>query len=295
MADHRLQAVAACEKEIVELHEFFVMWFAGKLPDEAFDAFLSRFSDDFEMVNPGGAVVTKADLGDMRAAKGSNAEWSIYIDNVRLQVVPTGGERSQIVTGTYWELQQGARGSATTNGRISTPLFELDASVQPNGVRWLRLHETWLPEATLEAFDWESRAAVAAASFIDKLALICVQDRKQLVARAKGKTAFFTPGGKREAGESDVQALVRECKEELTVDLVQETIAPYGVFQAQAFGKPEGVMVRMTCYTAEFAGTLQPNEEIEELRWIASDCPESDLTATGLMILADLRGKDLID
>jgi 8-oxo-dGTP diphosphatase len=113
-----------------------------------------------------------------------------------------------------------------------------------------------------------------AASFIDKLALVLVRDRKQLVARTAGKTAFFTPGGKREAGESDVQALVRECKEELTVDLAAETIKPYGVFQAQAFGKPEGTMVRMTCYTADFAGTLTANEEIEELVRALPDLPQ---------------------
>ena len=30
-------------------------------------------------------------------------------------------------------------------------------------------------------------------------------------------------------------------------------------------------------------------------RWVTSDCPESDLSVTGLMILADLKAKDLID
>jgi 8-oxo-dGTP pyrophosphatase MutT (NUDIX family) len=34
-----------------------------------------------------------------------------------------------------------------------------------------------------------------------------------------GKIAFFTPGGKREARESDEEALIRECKEELTIEL----------------------------------------------------------------------------
>ena len=134
-----------------------------------------------------------------------------------------------------------------------------------------------------------------ASSYIDKLALVCVQNRKQLVVRSKGKSAFFTPGGKREKGESDVEALVRECKEELTVDLKQATIKPYGVFRAQAHGKPEGTMVIMTCFTAAFDGTLTANEEIEELRWITSDCPESDLSVTGTMILKDLKAKDLID
>ena len=130
---------------------------------------------------------------------------------------------------------------------------------------------------------------------IDKLALILVRDRKQLVARSRGKTAFFTPGGKREPGESDEAALTRECKEELSVDLIPSTIESYGVFEAQAFGKPEGTMVRMTCYRADFEGTLTPTSEVEELRWIDSGCPESDLSVTGLMILKDLKEKDLID
>jgi len=133
------------------------------------------------------------------------------------------------------------------------------------------------------------------AAFIDKLALILVRDRRQLVARTRGKTAFFTPGGKREAGETDRQALLREVKEELSVDLVEASIKPYGVFQAQAFGKPEGTMVRMTCYTADYVGTLTPSNEIEELRWIVSSEDRASLSVTGIMILEDLKAKDLID
>ena len=80
------------------------------------------------------------------------------------------------------------------------------------------------PKSIFDAPLSEGGTASGSAAFIDKLALILVRDRKQLVARTRGKTAAFTPGGKREKGESDVQALVRECKEELTVDLLTETI-----------------------------------------------------------------------
>jgi 8-oxo-dGTP pyrophosphatase MutT (NUDIX family) len=132
-------------------------------------------------------------------------------------------------------------------------------------------------------------------SFIDKLALVLVRDRKQLVARTRGKAAFFTPGGKRELGESDEQALRRECKEELTVDLRAGTVQHYGVFQAQAFGKPQGTVVRMTCYTADFDGALAPDQEIEELQWITSGFARERLTVTGNMILDDLVAKGLVD
>ena len=138
-------------------------------------------------------------------------------------------------------------------------------------------------------------ASAPGGSFIDKLALVLVRERKQLVARSKGKHVFFTPGGKREDGESDTEALCRECREELNVRLEPGTIRPYGVFQAQAHGKPEGTMVRMTCYVAEFEGTLTPSNEVEELRWIDSSCPRTELSVTGAMILEDLLARDLID
>lgn len=132
-------------------------------------------------------------------------------------------------------------------------------------------------------------------SFIDKLALVCVRDRRQLVARSRGKQAFFTPGGKRETGESDQEALVREIREELGVRVLEPSIRIYGVFQAQAYGKPTGTMVRLTCYRADFEGTPAPCNEIEELRWITSSEDRKLLTVTGNMLLDDLRGKGLVD
>ncbi|MGS0730286.1 NUDIX hydrolase, partial [Shewanella sp. 0m-11] len=71
------------------------------------------------------------------------------------------------------------------------------------------------------------------------------------------------PGGKREAGESDEQALVREIKEELSVELKPSTIEYMNTFTAQADGKAEGVSVKLTCYFADFSGELQPDAEIE--------------------------------
>lgn len=132
-------------------------------------------------------------------------------------------------------------------------------------------------------------------AYIDKLALVLVQGRRHLVARSRGKNVFFTPGGKRDPGEDDHTALCRECREELTVDLNRDSIKPYGVFEAEAFGKPAGTVVRMTCYTADYTGTLAPDEEIEELAWIQSDFPGERLSEAGRMILADLKAKNLID
>lgn len=65
--------------------------------------------------------------------------------------------------------------------------------------------------------------------------------------------------------------------------------------EAEAFGKPAGTVVRMTCYMADYTGTLAPDEEIEELAWIQSNFPLDKLSEAGRMILKDLKQKDLID
>lgn len=95
-----------------------------------------------------------------------------------------------------------------------------------------------------------------------------VVDGRVLVARSHGKDTFYVPGGKREPGESDVETLVREIREELSVEVsVPELV---GVFEAQAHGRAEGETVRMTCYKASFTGDLKPASEIAELAWFTT-------------------------
>ena len=67
----------------------------------------------------------------------------------------------------------------------------------------------------------------------------------------------------------------------------------YGVFQAQAHGKAEGVLVKMTCYTAEFSGTPRPGSEIAELAWLDSSGLER-VSPVDKLIFADLREKGLL-
>jgi 8-oxo-dGTP pyrophosphatase MutT (NUDIX family) len=103
---------------------------------------------------------------------------------------------------------------------------------------------------------------------IDKLAWIHIRDGRMLAARSRGRDVWFVPGGKRESGESDEQALMREIEEELTVTLDRDSLQFLHVFEAQAHGKPEGEFVRMTCFTGDYSGQLQPSAEIEEIAWL---------------------------
>ncbi|MCO1578525.1 MULTISPECIES: NUDIX hydrolase [unclassified Crossiella] len=103
---------------------------------------------------------------------------------------------------------------------------------------------------------------------IDKIALIDLADGRVLSTRSHGKDAYYLPGGKREPGETDVQTLVREIAEELGVAVAPETAVHVGTFQAQAHGHAEGVLVRMTCYSAEYTGTPVASSEIAEVVWL---------------------------
>jgi ADP-ribose pyrophosphatase YjhB (NUDIX family) len=102
---------------------------------------------------------------------------------------------------------------------------------------------------------------------IDKLAWIEIKDNAILLARSCGKDKFYIPGGKRELGETDEQALFREIHEELSVILDSNTLEFIGTFEAQAHGRAKGVIVKMTCYAAGYSGELRASSEIEALRW----------------------------
>jgi len=103
---------------------------------------------------------------------------------------------------------------------------------------------------------------------IDKLAWIEIKDKSILSAKSYGKDKYYIPGGKRENGETDEQALSREIKEELSVDIKTDTLKFAGVFQAQAHGHSTGTIVKMTCYMAEVTGQLKAASEIEEIKWL---------------------------
>ncbi|MDQ6985651.1 MAG: NUDIX domain-containing protein [Candidatus Dojkabacteria bacterium] len=125
---------------------------------------------------------------------------------------------------------------------------------------------------------------------IDKVAFIYIKNNKLLSARSINKTAFYTPGGKREKNESDIECLTRELKEELNVDFIAISANHYGDFQAHAHGKDMSIVVKMKCYFGEFKGELLPSSEIEEIKWLDSNDIGKDYTSkVDWLILAQLK------
>lgn len=130
--------------------------------------------------------------------------------------------------------------------------------------------------------------------FIDKLAYIYIKDEKVLVTLSKGKDTWYIPGGKREQNETDQEALIREIKEELNVDIIIDTIKHYGTFEAQAHGKPLGTVVRMTCYMGDYEGVLEPSAEIEKLDFFTYT-QKSSASLVDHLIFDDLKNRGLIE
>jgi 8-oxo-dGTP pyrophosphatase MutT (NUDIX family) len=129
-------------------------------------------------------------------------------------------------------------------------------------------------------------------AFVDTVAWVHLENGRILCARPRGKDIFYIPGGKREGPETDLQTLLREIAEELTVALLPDTVTHVGTYEAyQPHGHPGGAVVRMICYTAGYSGTLAASGEIDELAWFCyADRPQvplvdqllfDDLKATG--------------
>jgi 8-oxo-dGTP diphosphatase len=201
--------------------------------------------------------------------------------------------------------------AAAITHQLLLPSFSVALAPLPKYVPPLCHHQNRYLHRTNHLPSWRtmnSSIEYESTNYIDKLALILINsNRQQLVARSYDRTVFYTPGGKREAGESDIDALIRECREELSVDLLSSTNTPaiierYGTFEAQAYGKPLGTIVRLTCFRIsprdaelELEHMVKASEEVEELNWIDSCFDKKKLTVTGIMILEDLKAKEIIE
>lgn len=131
-------------------------------------------------------------------------------------------------------------------------------------------------------------------TLIDKIAWIFIENRRILSTKSFGKDKYYLPGGKREGNETDQQTLVREIKEELNVAINQQSINYFGTFKAQAHGHAPNILVQMTCYKADYSGTLQASSEIEEIKWLQYSDREH-ISAVDQIIFEELKARNEID
>ncbi len=130
--------------------------------------------------------------------------------------------------------------------------------------------------------------------FIDHISFVDIKDKKILLCRSKGKSEWQLPGGKRERGERDEQTLIRECKEELGIELMPETIKLFDEIEGQAFGKVKGIKVRIKMFTADFAGEPIAGNEVEAAKYFEL-AEVTNTSEMGWVYLRKLKEKSLIE
>ena len=92
-------------------------------------------------------------------------------------------------------------------------------------------------------------------------------DGMVLTVRKRGTARFMLPGGKPEPGEDALAAAVRECREEIGVELAPEALELVGAFRTAAANEP-GYEVVGTVFTHPAPADVAPAAEIAELRWL---------------------------
>ncbi len=128
-------------------------------------------------------------------------------------------------------------------------------------------------------------------------ALLLVRDRRVLMVRARGRDVLYLPGGKAEPHETDVQAALREAREETGLHLTEADVEPFGTVTEAAHGQGEGTMVAMALFTVRPGGatdsaTPVASAEVDEVEWVTSAdadrCPPAGVETLRRLVDAGL-------
>lgn len=129
---------------------------------------------------------------------------------------------------------------------------------------------------------------------IIKCAGVILEDGKLLVVRKKGSDVFLSPGGKVERGESLQDCVVREIKEEISVDV--RDLHFMGTYSSQS--AIENTRITLHAWFVKYSGTVAASSEIEEIRWIGLGDLETGVKIGSVFlkhVIPSLKAKGLIE
>jgi len=127
--------------------------------------------------------------------------------------------------------------------------------------------------------------------------LVAIRERKLLLAFSRNKKAYYLPGGKLQQGEQPMQALIREIREELNIDLGINELSYYMHISAPAFGEESGLVMEQDCFMHELRQEPSACAEITSLKFFNSEdyLLESVQVSGVRMILEHLKAEKIID
>lgn len=113
---------------------------------------------------------------------------------------------------------------------------------------------------------------------IRKVGLIALREDRVLLCRKRGSHRFILPGGKPEPGETAIETLKRELREELGEVLLQNPVwlGTYLDFTAAEAWAP-AKSIEIEVYAGTLEGDAVPSNEIETLVWFGPQDPWAHL------------------
>ncbi len=100
---------------------------------------------------------------------------------------------------------------------------------------------------------------------IIKYALLIIKDNKVLLQEEKDQDKLLLPGGKPKKGEDAISCLKREIKEELSADIIEETLRHLGKFEDIA---ADGVSILSAeIFLGELKTKPKPSGEVKKIVW----------------------------
>ena len=125
--------------------------------------------------------------------------------------------------------------------------------------------------------------------------LVVTKNNQLLLAYNNNKNAWYLPGGKIDKGETAKEALIREVREELNIDLQPDKIENYKHISAPAYGESPELIMEQDTFLYNLTENIQPSHEIAAVKYFDLEMYKQELAQVpGVLKVFKLLKEDSI-